>query len=165
MLKTLKVNASQSFVNFILAILASYWVTIFHDIPSKKPILEFFINYISTDIIFLITNVIIVLLAILALHNLYLVVKINRVYIPELKEILSKIEVGKHPNIVTDSFATLHKYFIISRIEEKNKIIEIVVKPIRLNTNFMNMKNVRFSLKFINEEFVTYEEEEGDKIY
>lgn len=92
MLRELKANASSSFINFLLAIIASYWVTIYHDIEINNNLS--FVDLMFTNKTFLISNVILGLLAILSVNNIYVVIKINGQHIPKLQTILSALSAG-----------------------------------------------------------------------
>ena len=103
------------------------------------------------------------LLTSLSLHNIYTVVKINTKYIPKLKKVFAGLKAGVPVRVVKDSFADLHDYFTISEVTEGDVIVELVVKPIKINTYVVSVKNIVFYLKFNNNRYESYTHEEPQK--
>lgn len=150
MFKSLKANSAQLLSSVILALFSSYWVTGFHkDFNKEISQLDWFIEQITNDYLFLFITFIFILLIVLSVYNVFVVVKINSSYIPMLREILSNDFKGKTPTQIIDSFATIHSFFRISETKDTNgNILEIIIRPIRLTTYFVSIKNAKFIVKF-----------------
>lgn len=161
MLKELRANASTSFVNFMLAIIASYWVTIFHDIEINNNLS--YIDLMRANSMFLTSNLVLLLLAAMSLYNIYTVININTKHIPKLQTILATLPEGREVRQVKDTFADLHDYFQIADVAEGDEVKELIVKPIKINTYVVSVRNISFSLKFNEGKYLSYAHEEGDR--
>lgn len=67
------------------------------------------------------------------------------------------------PQGVKDSFADLHEYFTISDVTEGSAIKELIVKPIKINTYLVSVRNIVFTLKFYDGTYHSYTHEETEK--
>lgn len=161
MLKEIKANASLNFINFALAIIASYWVTIYHDLEINNN--QSYIDLLHNNYIFLGSNIVWLFLAFMSANNIRIVFKINHTYIPELQKIFANLQEGKSVQGVKDSFADLHKYFQIADVAENGEINELIVKPIKINTYIVPVRNISFSLKFSKEKYISYSHEEDNR--
>lgn len=163
-LKTFVSNASSIFLTFIVAILSSYWITIYHEIDMKDgDFLPLYIAQVLHDKMFMGVNVFLVLVVSVVVRNLARVDAINSKHIAELRRRVASFSTADTKQTVVDKLADLAQYFdTFDERDENGAIVAIQIRPQRLVTYFLSIKEILVTLKFSNGKYMGYTIEDPD---
>lgn len=157
-------NASSILLSFLVAILASYFVTIFHELHSTPPsgFISGYFHKIKNDKLFLIVNIFIVILLLTVARNLFVVNAINSQQIPELRKNVAGLEANMSERQIRDKLATFEEYFSISAIKNNGDLEGLLLKPAKFNTFIISVKDISITLHFKEQRYTNYSIQGGE---